>query len=46
MAKYLDLNEDGTPDNQAVVESIVSEQAVLMIPVDEDSLEAFFSEFE
>ncbi len=46
MAKYLDLNEDGTPDNQAVVESIVSEQAFLMIPIDEDSLEELFSEFE
>ena len=45
MAKYLDLNKDGTPDNRVVVDSIVSEQASLMIPVDEDSFESFFSEF-
>ena len=42
MAEYLDTDEDGAPDNPAVVDSMVERQATLIIPYDEAELEEVF----
>lgn len=42
MAQYLDNNEDGTPDNQAVVNQLVKSKATLIMAADENELETVF----
>lgn len=42
MAQYLDNNEDGTPDNQAVVDKLTESKAILAMAADEDELESIF----
>ena len=39
MAKYLDNDEDGTPDDPALVETLVKRQAVMMVFYDENEAE-------
>lgn len=39
MAEYLDSNEDGVPDNQAVVDQMVSAKATLIMPANESDAE-------
>ena len=39
MAQYLDNDEDGTPDNQAVVDAMVENRALLVMFADFDELE-------
>ena len=43
MAQYLDNNEDGTPDNQAVVDKLTESKAILAMAADEDELETIFT---
>ncbi|WP_410766998.1 hypothetical protein [Haloferax sp. DFSO60] len=42
MAKYLDNDEDGVPDNPAVVDELVAQKATLIVPYDERELEEVF----
>ena len=41
MAQYLDNNEDGTPDNQAVVEKLVEKNAFIVMWKNENDLNEF-----
>ena len=40
MAEYLDNNEDGSPDNQAVVDKLVAENAILAMASTENEFES------
>ncbi|MFC7202151.1 hypothetical protein ACFQJC_01380 [Haloferax namakaokahaiae] len=42
MAEYLDNDEDGVPDNPAVVDELVAQEATLIVPYDERELEEAF----
>lgn len=42
MAEYLDNNEDGIPDNQAVVDRLVAANATLIMPATPEESEALF----
>lgn len=44
MAQYLDNNEDGAADNQAVVDHMVSQKATLLMTETETAIEAVFNQ--
>ena len=46
MAQYLDNDEDGTPDNQQVVDALVSRRATLVMFRDENELESLMNQLE
>ena len=42
MAEYLDNNEDGAPDNQAVVDRMIENQSALMIAATDSEMESLY----
>jgi len=45
MAQYLDNDEDGVPDNQAIVDKLVEKKATLIISSTESELEQVFDKY-
>jgi hypothetical protein len=45
LAEYLDNNEDGVPDNQSVVDALLSKNASILMARDEDELRSMDRSF-